>query len=87
MKVNDEFRRIAKEIVDENKSDEEWSEVESDDMFQTESFIGGYDATEQAFCFSYYDEKKNEYWFQLTLEEMRAVANGTLSEIGIRTAG
>ena len=25
----------------------EWSEIESDDQFQTENFCGGFDATEQ----------------------------------------
>jgi hypothetical protein len=42
------------EIRAEERSDVKWADVEASDMFQGVSYAGGYDATEQAFCFSYY---------------------------------
>ena len=45
-------------------------------MFQKSSIIGGYDADERAFCFSYYDENKAEYWFQFELATAVRIANG-----------
>jgi hypothetical protein len=86
IKVNDEFRTISRRILDENKDEAQWAEIESDDMFQTESFVGGYDADEEAFCFSYYDETGKELWFQLTLDEIREVANGVKQSFEARPA-
>jgi hypothetical protein len=79
--VTDEFKAICNDILNENKTEEEWAEIESDDMFQTNSFSGGYDADEEAFCFSFYNEDSDEYWFQLTLEEIKKVVSGDLSTI------
>jgi hypothetical protein len=64
----------------------EWSEIESDDQFQTENFCGGFDATEQEFTFSYYDEHKNEYWFQKSLEGIQKILEGEITEFPIRLA-
>lgn len=55
-------------------------------MFQSASFQGGFDATEDAFTFSYWDETKREWWFQLTAEEVRLIYEGTLKSIHIRLA-
>jgi hypothetical protein len=74
--MNAELRTLCREIVAENKSVEEWAEIESDDMFETESYEGGFDATEEAFCFSHYTEDGEESWFQLTLSEVQAIAAG-----------
>jgi hypothetical protein len=73
--INSDFKEICKKIVDRELSETQWSEVESDDMFQSDSFEGGFDATENAFTFSYYTSEK-EYWFQLTLEDILKVHNG-----------
>lgn len=73
--ITPEFRTICKEIIDENLSEAEWSEVESDDMFQTNLFEGGFDTTENAFTFSYFTDGK-EYWFQLTLEDAIKINDG-----------
>ncbi len=73
---NNELRSICQSVVAEGRSLEEWSEVESDDMFQSESFCGGYDADEQAFLFSWYANDKDEYWFQLSIGEAAEIANG-----------
>ena len=83
---DDEFLAICREIVSEDHSDEEWAEFESDDMFQTDSYCGGYDTTEEAFTFSYYTPDDQEYWFQLTLNEIRALAAGQQVPIEARPA-
>lgn len=73
-----ELLRLFEQILQEDRSEYEWSLIESDDMFQSENYIGGFDATEMAFCFSYFDSERSEHWFQLELREVRAavVANG-----------
>ena len=38
-----------------------WAKKESSDEFQTKNYCGGFDATENEFCFSYYNENKIEY--------------------------
>lgn len=82
--ITDEFRSICHEIIKENKSIEEWAAVESDDMFQTKSFCGGYDADEGAFCFSYDDSNGNEYYYQLSLEGIKKVANHEITILEAR---
>ena len=88
MKINvtDEFKAICKDILNEDKTKEQWAEIESDDMFQTNSFCGGYDADEVAFCFSFYNDNGDEYWFQVTLEEIEKVVSGDLTTIDSRPA-
>ena len=53
--VDDEFNNIFQQIVTEKFTPEQWREVESDDEFQSVHFCSGYDADEDAFCFSYYE--------------------------------
>ena len=72
--ITEEFRNVCREIVSRNLTIQEWCEIESDDMFQTEHFEGGFEAIEEEFTFSYISE--NEYWFQLTLEEVSKIAVG-----------
>ncbi len=86
IKISEEFIDICKEIHEENKSKEGWAETESDDMFQTENYCGGYDADEEAFCFSFYDNNGSEYWFQLNLDEIEKVIGGTLNALDGRSA-
>lgn len=84
--VTDEFKGVCSEIVAQGKTDDEWAAVESDDMFQTQNYVGGFDATEMAFCFSYFDPQGTEYWFQLTRSEVSEVAAGRKSSIELRPA-
>jgi hypothetical protein len=84
--VDDEFRTICREILAENLSPAEWAAIESDDMFQNDHYVGGYDATEQAFCFSHYTAGGEEYWFQLSLPEVQAVLVGEVAVIDARPA-
>jgi hypothetical protein len=81
--VNNEFVEICKEIASQNKSIDEWAEIESDDMFQTKNYVGGFDATEMEFCFSVYINQK-EYWFQVSLKDIHDILVGKLKEYDIR---
>jgi hypothetical protein len=83
--VDHEFSTLCKEILNEHPSIEQWREIEADDMFQSPHYSGGFDATEDAFCFSYYDPDGSEFWFQLTLSEMREAVAGTLKFLEART--
>ncbi len=72
--INEELKSICCQIIEQNLSLEEWAGIESDDMFQTNSFEGGFDATEKEFVFSYFGDK--EYWFQLSLILVARINNG-----------
>ena len=84
--INREILEIFEKIQAEGKTPDEWSEIESDDMFQTKNVVGGYDADEHAFCFSYYDRDRREYWFQLNLEEIGEILQGKVIDIEGRLA-
>ena len=73
--VEESLRRIARSIMEENRTVDEWAAVESDDMFQDESYVGGFDADEREFCFSYHGSE-GEVWFQLSLEQVADIATG-----------
>lgn len=84
--VNKELLEIFKNILNRNLTLDEWKEIESSDEFQTENFCGGFDATEEEFCFSFYDSTKKEYWFQKSLKEINEINNGKVTEFDIRLA-
>ena len=84
-KFKDEFYIICKEILAENKSIEEWAEIESDDMFQAGIYEGGFDATGMEFCFSVY-ENDNEYWFQFPLDLVEKFDNKSITEVEVTNA-
>jgi hypothetical protein len=73
MLVDTELKSICENIVHEDLNHSKWIEIESCDMYQTENYCGGFDATEDAFCFSYYNSEITEFWFQITLEEVRMI--------------
>jgi hypothetical protein len=81
--VDNELRTILHAILSEKKSLEEWAEIESDEYFQTDRYVGGFDATEMAFCFSLFDSG-NEYWFQFFLEQIEDLLGVDESDINIR---
>lgn len=78
--IDKDFLHICKKIVEEDLNLEEWAEIESDDMFQEGAFTGGYDADEEAFCFSFY-EGKAEYWFQVTMLEIEQILSNQVKTI------
>jgi hypothetical protein len=81
IQVDEQFFNICEKILSENKTQQEWAFIESSDMFQTRNYCGGYDATEDAFCFSYYDPDGQEFWFQLSLNEVKEIVDRQLKEI------
>jgi hypothetical protein len=83
--LDDELRKLLLLIQAENKSEAEWAEIESGDMFQTKSYCGGFDAIEMEFCFSYYS-KTNEYWFQFSLDEVNDFLSSQNSKLSMRLA-
>jgi hypothetical protein len=78
--VPDELRRIAAAIVAESKTFAQWAEIESCDMFQDGGVVGGFDATEGEFTFSYF-RPDGEIWFQLSIEQLKLIASGQVPEI------
>jgi hypothetical protein len=80
----EEFRGVCGEIVSQGRKKEDWRAIESDDEFQTEHFVGGFDATEDAFCFSYYS-LAGERWLQVTLEEVAGIASGASPVLTLRS--
>lgn len=85
IKVDNEMQKICENIINEKKTETEWALIESSDMFQTEHYCGGFDATENAFCFSYYKDNGEEYWFQITLKEADEIAKNILSSIKLKS--
>ncbi len=84
--VNDELKEICKSIQAENISVEDWREAESSDEFQSDHYCGGYDADEDAFCFSYYGAGKREWWFQITCDDVNRILCAKLTDIEVRAA-
>ena len=84
LQVNQELLEICVQIVAAKLTPEEWAAAESSEMFQSLSFCGGYDADEEAFCFSYYDGNRKEYWFQLTLGEVEEISTAKLATINLQ---
>ena len=74
--IEPELRSICQEIQSKALGLPQWSEIESDDMFQQGNFVGGFDADEQEFCFSYFAQNKSEYWFQFGLETAKEISQG-----------
>lgn len=79
--INTELESICVEIKEKELTEDQWAEVESDDMFQSEKFCGGFDADEKEFCFSYFPNDGKEYWFQFTLLEAKHIALGEKPEL------
>lgn len=50
-------------------------------MFHTNHYCGGYDATEHAFCFNYYDISENEFWVQISLENAKEIAENKMKQL------
>lgn len=86
LQVPEEFLSILRNIKAEGKAPEEWAEIESDDMFQSDHFVGGYDADEEAFCFSFFDQDDQEYWFQISFDDVELILNGKMQQIDVRPA-
>ena len=49
LKIDNEFKNICKQILDYDKKLSERVLIESDDMFQTDNYCGGFDTIENEF--------------------------------------
>lgn len=81
---DNELVALCQTILATGRTLEEWRQRESDDEFQSAHYVGGYDATEDAFCFSYYESDAEEWWFQLSLDELRSLTAGASRPIEAR---
>ena len=77
--INEELKSICQQIINACKSLEEWTEIKSDDLFQTSLFEGGIDTTANILVFGYYGDE--EYSFQLSLDQVRKIYNGDLFDL------
>lgn len=72
-----QFESILLEIKGQNWSSADWAGHEADDWFQSENFIGGFEANESykdgEFSFAYYDTSGKEWWFSFTLLEVESL--------------
>ena len=84
-KLDSEFINICKSIIAENYTVDDWAEHEADDWFQTAKYCGGFDATEMEFTFSVWIDGE-EYWFQISLDDVSLVLSGELMDTEIRLA-
>ena len=75
---------ICREIAARRLSLEQWSAVESCDEFQSERLVGGFEATEGQFTFSYFDVADTEWWFNLTLDQALGAAEGNGVVVALR---
>ena len=79
--IGNELISIFKEIINQKLNIEEWSLIESSEQFQTPNYSGGFEATENEFTFSYFDNNRNEFWFQLPLNDIYRIIEGNNVEI------
>ncbi len=84
-KIKDDFLAICTEILTENKTPEQWAEIESDDIFQRGNYEGGFDATGMTFCFSVFENGK-EYWFEFPLTDVELFEKGEKKEVAVSEA-
>jgi len=82
--IEREFSNILKEIRSEKKTIVEWREIESSDMFQSENYCGGFDSIEDKFTFSYYSNHSEEFWFELTLEQIDKILTGEIKKLELK---
>ena len=75
---------ICREIAARSLSLEQWAEVESCDEFQSERLVGGFEAPEGQFTFSYFDGDGAEWWFNLTLDQALSAAKGNGVVVDLR---
>jgi hypothetical protein len=74
--LDDEFRAICREIITEYDRKGDASLVESDDLYQTSCYCGGWQPEDRRFWFSFYAPDGGDYIFSFSLEDARMVASG-----------
>jgi hypothetical protein len=84
--VDAELRAVCAQIVAADLPVQEWRATEAGDHVQGERYHGGYDAPEDAFCFSYYAPDGRELWLEFTLYEAVEIAAGRQLTVEARNA-
>src|SRR5688572_15308482 len=84
--VDQELRDLCVEIIAAGLPINMWRATESGDQFQGERYHGGFEALEDAFCFSYYPPAGSELWFQITLAQAAEIAAGRQGHVDAREA-
>jgi len=79
--ITDELKKICDDIVKADWTESQWAGHEADDWFHTDNFEGGFDADENAFCFSYSAPNRDEILFQISLSDVKRILNGQKSTI------
>ena len=87
VEASGELTAICQEISSRGLTASQWAELESCDQFQTNHWCGGYEATEQAFCFSLYLRSGEERWLSLTLQQIGSIAAGSAVALQLRQPG
>ena len=82
--ASSQLREVCRDIAARRFTLEQWSAIESSDEFQTDCLVGGFEALESAFTFSYYDSSRTEWWFGLTLSQAETIAVGAPIEVELR---
>ena len=80
--IDNELKGICREIQRDNRTVNQWAEIEACDWFQTEHYCGGFDATEMQFLFSF-TVSDIEHCFALTLEQALGIAKGEIVTISL----
>ena len=85
MTINEEFKQIIKEIIEQKWSAAEWAGHEADDWFQTPHFEGGFEADETyengEFNFSHTDAEGKEWWFTFSLGDISNLMESGFSAV------
>jgi len=84
--VDSELLKICNEILKRDATIEEWILHESSDEFQTKNYCGGFDAIENEFTFSYFNEEREEFWFQLSQANIKEIAHKVVKKVILRKA-
>lgn len=81
IKIDDELKAIAQKILNMDRTEEEWTEDESWDHFQSETICGGYDACERMFTFGRYRDGNEIYTVQFTYDDVPLITRGIMQAI------
>jgi hypothetical protein len=82
--VDDELRGIAKEIVDQCWTIQDWAAHESGDWFQTPNYCGGFEADDEntgEFAFAKYPATNQEFWLCFSYDDASGIADGTITTV------
>lgn len=67
---------LCRQIASLNQSSDGWSDAALNERVQTDQYVGWYESAAEEFCFSYFAPGGEEYWFELMLDEVSAIAAG-----------